>query len=79
MSSHIFLYVFILGCASFFYHHGEQERLHTGILWGAVSLGLSLVALEVLGWGFFGCILAQGLLFIGATLLKMGIGLPRGA
>jgi uncharacterized membrane protein YfcA len=62
-----FGFVIMLCCAAFYYKIGEMER-SSGLLWGAISLLLWLVASYFLGWGMPGCLLIQFGLFVGLTL-----------
>jgi hypothetical protein len=57
-------------CAITFYRAGRHER-SWGILWAALSLGASLLALRLLPWGLLGVLLAQIAVFAGITVYRM--------
>jgi hypothetical protein len=57
-------------CAIFFYRAGRLEK-SWGVLWAALSIVVSLVALRFLNWGLLGVFIAQALLFVGITAYRM--------
>lgn len=57
-------------CAITFYRAGQLER-SWGLLWAALSIMVSVLALRFLGWGLIGVLLGQACLFIGITLYRM--------
>jgi hypothetical protein len=59
--------VFMLACAAFFYHAGEEEH-SSGIWLAAVSIGLWFAAGYLLAFGWLGCILVQVGLFAVLTV-----------
>jgi len=56
--------VFMLGFAIFFYKAAEFEDLSMPMLWGGGSCLLYLATVYGLGWGFWGMVFLQLLLFI---------------
>jgi hypothetical protein len=56
--------------AVLFYRVGSQER-SWGILWAALSIIASIVALEFLTFGFVGVFLAQVALFVFITVYRV--------
>lgn len=57
-------------CAIVFYRAGKQER-SSGVLWAALSILASFLALRFSGWGLPGVLLAQVVVFVGITLWRM--------
>jgi len=57
-------------CAITFYRAGRQER-SWGVLWAALSIAASFLALKFLPWGLIGVFLAQVVLFVGITLYRI--------
>lgn len=57
-------------CALVFYRAGQMER-SPAVLWAALSIAASFLALRFLPWGLVGVFLAQVALFAGITLYRM--------
>ena len=62
-------FVLLVACAIFFYRAGEDEN-SSGMLWGFLSVLISVLVWRVLGWGFLGVLFGQILLFVGITLFR---------
>jgi len=57
-------------CAAFFYRAAEVEN-SPALLWGGLSVLLSVLALFFLHWGWLGALLGQVGLFVGITIFRM--------
>lgn len=53
-----------------YYRTGRLERA-PGLLWAALSTTASLLALALLGWGVWGVIGLNVLLFVGITVFRV--------
>ena len=53
-----------------FYRAGKMEH-SWGILWAALSIGISMLVFVVLNWGWVGFFGGQVALFIGITIYRM--------
>lgn len=62
--------VFALAFAVFFYRGVEQEG-GCGLLWAGLSILVSILVLYKLGWGFFGLLLGQIVLFLVGTIFRV--------
>ena len=60
----------ILACAAFFYRAGEEDG-YSGVLWGGLSILISLVLYLVLNGGFLGIVLGQLGLFVAITAYRV--------
>lgn len=58
MPFYSFGFVMALGCAAFFYAAGEKESV-SGLLWGGVSLVISMAILTFWSTGVFAVLLGQ--------------------
>lgn len=66
-----YLLIIVLSvCAITFYRAGKHEH-SWGVLWAALSLVVSLVALRFLQLGLVGVLLGQACLFAGITFYRM--------
>jgi len=57
-------------CAITFYRAGVYEK-SSGMLWAALSIATSFLALGVFRWGLLGVLLAQLGLFVAITVYRM--------
>lgn len=62
--------VIMLCCAVFYYRVGEAEHA-SGRFLCALSVAVWLITSWLLGWGLFGCLLAQAGIFAGLTVWNM--------
>jgi uncharacterized membrane protein len=53
-----------------FYRAGRLDR-SWGLLWAALSVAISLLALQVLHWGLLGVFAGQAALFVAITIYRM--------
>jgi len=58
------------GFAAFFYRAAEIEN-ESGLLWGGLSLVISVALMFFLRWDWLGILLGQVALFVGITLFRM--------
>jgi len=65
-----FGFVLMLACAVFYYRLGETEY-SSGVWLAGASLGLWLAASFLLGFGWLGCLLAQGALFAALSVWNL--------
>jgi hypothetical protein len=70
LRSHAVPGLLILACAAFFYRAGEVDG-YSGVLWGGLSILISLAVYLGLNGGLFGIVLGQLGLFAAITLYRV--------
>lgn len=63
-------FVLFLACAAFYYKAAEMED-SSGLLWSTLSVLVFLLTWIVFSWGWVGCLLGQGILFAGITVVRV--------
>lgn len=63
-------FVMLLGCAAFYYKGAEMEGV-SGFLWSTLSVLIFILTWIVLSWGSLACLLGQGVLFAGITVVRV--------
>jgi hypothetical protein len=69
MSLYSFNFLLLVAFAVFFYRAGEFENC-PGILWAAMSVAISLLVWQWLGWGLLAMIVGQVGLFAGIGVFR---------